>query len=730
MNKIKNIFILTAAALCFVSCGDKFLEEVDTLRLTTDDLNTPEIFKQYAAGVRTSLRMQAAQESCIAHFQIGTDEFSTGGDASQQCWNNYDDRLTAYISTRSGLNDVDPGVFWDDTYTYLNNINIVIDKAPTVLEDDPEQNAVLGSAYFLRAWNHFNLVQQWGDVPVMDKAIYSFTREFASRTPKQEALQFVIDDFEEAYKLLDNPASRGTGKIYKDAAAHFLAKALLYRQSEINDGFNAATKADDLTRALFLCDEIINSGRHPLATNYADLHNFDLPNDPKVEGHSEIILSASHGEGANRTAAGTPSNYLAMYYISLYQNWTGMVRDLGGGREYQRMRTTDYSMDVFDRVNDSRFWKSFRTMQLVNQFDRNPNTTQDGRVGTIVNGQVGVMHIINNANDYARFQSTVQDNGIYYFPGGTAGRKPLLIKMDDGTGTFDYVRSPAGFPGEGNIVPNVIPRYRTIENDAYLAGAENAPEGKYYGYKTAAAVREYPGAECTFPSLSKFMDGTRPAIGADGYGTRDFVAARVGETYLIAAEVKVRQNDYEGALPYINKLRERAAYKTGEDRSIYWDGAQAYHAPAGAVSPNISSYCPVNTYYISNNIPDGTTGDTYTNLQITSISSLPAQDEAIIAKLGITDNFNRMLCLILNERTRELCGEMMRWHDLARTKTLIARTMAYNQDAIYEKAQTSNGGLRDHHYLRPIPGRYLDAIWRDGKPLTSEEKKVMQNPGY
>ena len=716
MNKIKNIVIVAFVALCIGSCGKDSLKEEDTTKRDTDFLNTPEGLKTYAAGLPAALHVQCAHESCIAHFELGTDEFSTGGDDSQDCWNSYTDRLTSYIAARPGMNDVDPGVLWDDTYIYIAAENLVIAKAPTVLADDPALNPILGTAYFMRAWNHFNLLQQWGDVPMMDKFIEGFTREFP-RQPKQEVLQFVIDDFQEAYNLLENPAARVTGKIYKDAAAHYLAKALLYRQSEINADFNAATKTEDLSKALTLCDEVI--AHRTLTPNYADMHNFKKDNDPDVEGLNEIILSASHGI---EPIAGSPQNYIAMFYISLYQNWSGMIRDIGGGREYQRLRTTDYSMDVFDRVNDSRFWKSFRTTQIMNNAGKrsgqlDPTLTPPNRTPQ-VNGQVAVMHIINKADDYARFESTVDKDG-YHFPGGQAGRYPLLIRMDNGSGVWDTIRCPK----TGNVIPNVIPRYRTIAGNAYPSVEPS--EGKYYGYQTAVVSNSSPYSGCTFPSLSKYMDGTRPAVSSNGFGTRDFVNARLGETYLIAAEVKVRQGDYPGALVYINKIRERAAYKTGENREAYVDGAQAYHLVRPTLTP-ITSYSPLNTYYISNNIPVTTAA---TDLTITGINPLPAEDEAIIAKLGITGDFDRMLCLILNERTRELCGEMHRWHDLARTKTLLKRTLAYNQDAIYEKDKSGNG-LREHHYLRPIPQKYLDAIWKDGHALTSEEKKALQNPGY
>lgn len=126
-----------------------------------------------------------------------------------------------------------------------------------------------------------------------------------------------------------------------------------------------------------------------------------------------------------------------------------------------------------------------------------------------------------------------------------------------------------------------------------------------------------------------------------------------------------------------------------------------------------------NSYYESNNIPVTTTA---TNLEITSISNLPEEDQAVITKLGLTSDYDKMLALVLNERTRELCGEFHRWEDLSRTKTLVSRAKAYNPGATTY--------IKDHHVLRPIPQTFLDAIFSSGKALTSAEKQTMQNPGY
>jgi starch-binding outer membrane protein, SusD/RagB family len=94
----------------------------------------------------------------------------------------------------------------------------------------------------------------------------------------------------------------------------------------------------------------------------------------------------------------------------------------------------------------------------------------------------------------------------------------------------------------------------------------------------------------------------------------------------------------------------------------------------------------------------------------------------VITKLGLSSDYDRMLALVLNERSRELAGEYLRWQDLSRTKTLIPRARAFNPDAA--------PNIQDYHVLRPIPQTFLDGIQSGGKALTGPEKQAMQNTGY
>jgi hypothetical protein len=644
-----GILAFSMAVGTTTSCKN-FLEENQTTVRNTEYFNTEAGIKDLAVGMYYNLRFHFSYEWAFATTNYGTDEFRCGGDASNGTWDAYDGSFSSMI-TAVNVNTAMANTLWDNMYIGINSANLLLQKAPDIVKDATVKDTYMGEAYFLRAFNYQKLVRQYGGVPLKLTPSITPEREFSRASAKDVMVQ-VIADFTEAYNKLPVNASV-PGKITKDAAAHFLAKAYLFRASEINDSWNTSTKSADLTNALKYADEVI--AHHQLAPNFSDLWNYTAVNGAN-EKLDEIILAAQFS--SDKATKGTYGNQCHLYYLSQYLNLPQMKRDIAGGREYQRLRTNYYAYNVFDRVNDSRFWKSFKTKYSVN----NPAAGS-----AYVLGDLSVMYLINNAND-TRFVA-----------------KGSLATIKD-TKT-------------GKTIPSVFATY--AEGGEYLNS--NSFQNR-------------------FAPLNKYIDGSRETV-SEGIGNRDGILARLADTYLTAAEACIRQNNYAKALTYINIVRARAAYKANENRKTYTDGGAAYNAtsnPTGYVSfGTTNSFYPENSYYESNNIPETTT---VTDLTISSFSTLPAVDEEIIKTLGYTSDYDRSMCFLLNERSRELMGEFYRWEDLSRTKTLVARAKAFNMSAA--------PNVQDKHTLRPIPQAYLDAIQKDGRALTADEKKAEQNPGY
>ena len=71
---------------------------------------------------------------------------------------------------------------WLASYQMINRANLVLSKAPGISDNTALRDRLVGEAKFLRAWAYFELVSQWGDVPVYTDPITSST-EFKGKTP-------------------------------------------------------------------------------------------------------------------------------------------------------------------------------------------------------------------------------------------------------------------------------------------------------------------------------------------------------------------------------------------------------------------------------------------------------------------------------------------------------------------------------------------------------------------
>lgn len=684
MNKyIKTILALWTIILLISgisSCKKDFLDEELKTQRSTGYFLTPEGITDLADALYNHYRIFfMSREQSVSTTQCGTDEFIVGGDQAQQTWNDYNSNLGSIVPNVPTSNVTKTYEIWDMMYKAISDANFLLANVDAVITDVEKSKLFTAEASFLRAISYFRLVQQYGAV-VLKLEPSEGVDKFFVRATKEECVNQIIADLRTAYAGLP-VAEAKEGKLYKDVAAHFLAKALLYRCSEINNDWNSSYKTADLAEIITLTDEVI--AHHALAADYSDIFAFTGP-DGANEKLPEVIFAAQFSSTTTIAADGN-GNYNHLLFLSVYQTLTGFVRDIAGGREYQRCRTDEYTYDVFDMENDSRFWKSFKTKANLNNVSNlaqlngtNPNTATSV---TYARGDLGLIYIINKAGD-TRFSDPA------------AGGTPKVKSTHTGV----YFNNPI----TGKPTPHSYPRFLANGN-GYL---------------------KLPSNVSRFPSLSKWLDGSRIAVAATA-GRRDGIYARVAETYLIKAEALIRQNKYPEAIAVMNIVRARAQFKTGEDRAAYRDGGAAVltnsNAPKNADGSLINSYCTSNSYYESLNIPVSTAATDITT-GITP-ASLPAVDEAIITKLGLSSDYDRMMCFLLNERSRELYGELFRWEDLARTKTLLSRAKTFNEGAVT--------AIQEKHYLRPLPQTFLDNITNaDGHALTAEEKAAMQNPGY
>ncbi len=712
MKKAINIFLAGALALSAVlavsSCSKDFLDENYRSGQSTQRFATEDGIQELATALYGNIRWHFAYEWAYGITLYGTDEFSNGADLTSEPWNVYDNRLGPLDCTleTGAANKNCPPVsgLWDEMYFGINTANTIIESAEKVSNEEV-RNQCLGEAYFLRGYNFYRLFAQYGGCVLQTKVAGGVVRNF-TRATEEEMINQVISDFQQAYDLLPTVSSRNTIEGWtKYTAAHFLAKALLYRQSERCEAFNSAYPAsDDLNKAIKLCDEVITA--RPLAPDYKALYAHWTGTDCAEEWNDEFLMVCPHSDANTGRYGNRTFSYFTPQFNTFSGGWV-MRGQFLGGQDFQRCRPTEYAYKAFDPVNDSRMWKSFKTEYGMNNWKTLSDEVKSavGEDAQPELGDIGILFIFNTKDDPRFITGKDGDSMFGTFGSGVSEKDHTFVN-----------------PETGKWVPNVVPLYSN---------------GKFvmHNYGTSGKTST---SNC-WAGLNKTDDGTRVGESKDAH--RDVVMARTGETYLIKAECQVRLGNYADAVTTVNILRKRAEFKAGEERDLYEDASQAFvnnstkdaNTPKGCKDKtgrkitnweaHQFSYLTTNSYYISTGLDKATTDAKASDLQIKSFSQLPAEDEAILAELGCSGDKDRMINFILNERTREQLGEWMRWEELSRTKTLVKRAKMYNAEAA--------ANVAEKHLYRPIPQTFIDALQdENGAPLSDEAKAKWQNVGY
>lgn len=173
---------------------------------------------------------------------------------------------SVYSSGTNALTSSDPS--WNTAYTRLRNINYLLDKAASY--PTPADIAkYVGEAKFFRAYIYFDLLQQYGGVPIINKPLTTTSEELQSpRNTRDEVVDFIVQNLEEsipALPLENAIAAADKGRVSKGAAQAFLGRVGLYEGTwqKFRNG-NAARYNALLDKAISNSDAVITSNQYQL----------------------------------------------------------------------------------------------------------------------------------------------------------------------------------------------------------------------------------------------------------------------------------------------------------------------------------------------------------------------------------------------------------------------------------------------------------------------------------
>ncbi len=666
MKTLYKIILGAAVTLTLttVSCK-KFIKEELVTTLTEDYYKTDNGLEDLLKSAYVPLKWKFEAEQSYALWNFGLDEFRLGDQFNNAHFNTYNASLS------SNGNDGFCNNLWIQMYAGIKRCNDVIEyvtaynnPSSTKLGTAAQKNLRIGEAKFLRGFYYFQLVQQFGGVPLLTVSPKDLTTEFP-RATIAATYDRIITDLKDGGLALPwryTGGSANFGRASKAAAYHFLAKAYLTRGSAVSDV--RGQLATDMDNAIIFADSVVRFSGHTLEANFGNLFNsaYATHSVPRAgtdgsapatslssinanNNSNEILFSAQFSQ--NLALAGANNQVHMFFGIQYDVGILGMTRDFFNSRPFRRMIPTDYSIDIFDRANDSRFFKTFQTTYYRN---------------------------VASNSGLPVFGATTATA----FPAPTADvvGKPRVGLGD--TAAQYFVTSPAQALLTTDIAKN---RYYATYARHKKTSATATPTSDFNNNRNLHMI--------------KWMDGVRLTPTAnEARGIRNGTYARLAETYLILAEAYGRKGDYANAIINVNILRNRAAYKSGEPKNPHnW---MVYGWPVNDLTATTTAMQATMALFTTN-----ATTEMY-----------PAT---------VSSTADRFIHFMLNERTRELCGELIRWEDLARTETFYDRTRAYNADAT---------NIQPYHKLRPIPLQQIISQTQGGTSLTQAQITAYQNTGY
>lgn len=542
MKSLKLLFSFIGISALF-SCSNDYLNETSPHLMTADLLyTTASGFQAGLNGIYGNMRAERQgytytgsmvnyQYETGLIFYVATDDISTGGNSGGG--------PAQVISNPSQYNNP-TNAFLRNTFEWLyvviNAANTIINRAEN-FGDNVDWNMgtvnhrerIIGEARLARAWAYRLLVCGWGDVPLkLDESTGTNIRSDFVRTPEQEVYAQMKEDLLIAARNIPW-APYTTGSPTKGAALHYLAETCL-----------ALGDADQAEKYL---NVLIGNG------NNLPGEDFGATNRSLETDYNAMFDPGKVDFAANNETLWT---------------WQWAVNVVGGGNSCRQQTQIPrfagaYESGVapnpyFDRTNigiqysadrGGQGWgQSYITQRVFKLFYRsskdydpeNPPSLQPARSSAA-----------ENRNYWKNFQYDDRGND-------RAIRRYFLLDP-----AIDVIKDDAVNPSTGVAWK--------AKDTVWISGSTNATSATGASLIENAVgldYRVYQNNTNNAPYITKFSyvnKGYEYRL----YSNQNQMYLRLGETYLLRAEARMKKGDTEGAKNDINMLRERAHARLIDD---------------------------------------------------------------------------------------------------------------------------------------------------------------------
>lgn len=256
--------------------------------------------------------------------------------------------------------------FWQYRYKGILRCNVAIDRIPqaTILNEELK-NRFIAEAHFLRAYFYFELVRNFGGVPLITGFMLPEEIQGITRSTTEEVYKFIEDDLKAAVAVLPERseyASTELGRATSGAARGLLGKVYLYQEKW--------QEAHDVLKA------VIDSKEYKLMENFGDVWSVDHNNNEEslfevqymydgtyaLGGALTVITGARSGPG-DGWSWGQPTANLEQAYIDAGDTerlrWTIIktgCTEIAGEDNFEEFVENSKNMALYDTYIEKYGW--------------------------------------------------------------------------------------------------------------------------------------------------------------------------------------------------------------------------------------------------------------------------------------------------------------------------------------------------------------------------------------
>jgi hypothetical protein len=325
---MKNKIIAIGLILFIAGSCKKYLEKVPQNAVTEDNFfRSASDFEQAVSGIYAPLR--PIYESHWILAELPSDNTFFAYSTAQRGPEPIENFATFNIvSNNTHLLDN-----WTNNYLIVSRANMVLSKIDGVDFDQTEKNNLKGQAFFLRALAYYDLVRNFGGVPLPTRPAATYGGAFIDRSSTEDVYSQIISDADSAVLLLPAKSAQSVGRPAAGAAATLLGSVYitLARWSD----------AESVLRT------VLPMG-YSLLSNYADVFS------PTNKYNDEMIFEVGYVTGTSQPLYSVfPYTFLPQ--VADPSVFTGIVPEPANGSGSFNVPTPDLLGDYEDTIHDTRY---------------------------------------------------------------------------------------------------------------------------------------------------------------------------------------------------------------------------------------------------------------------------------------------------------------------------------------------------------------------------------------